>query len=61
MGTKTYAVLRSLVAPAQPKDKSFAELKTLLKAHYDLKPLFIVEFEFVGTIRLLEVDLCIHF
>eukprot|EP00731_Ephydatia_muelleri_P025536 Em0017g619a len=40
---QTYAVLRSLVAPDQPKDKSFAELKTLLKAHYDPKPLVIAE------------------
>ena len=31
IGVKTYAVLRSLVAPAQPKDKPFAELKMLLK------------------------------
>ena len=43
IGAKTYAVLRSLVAPDQPKDKSFAELKTLLKAHYDPKPLVIAE------------------
>ena len=32
IGAKTYAVLRSLVAPAQPKDKPFAELKTLLRS-----------------------------
>ena len=25
IGAKTYVVLRSLVAPAQPKDKSFAD------------------------------------
>ena len=43
IGAKTYAVLRSLVAPAQPKDKPFAELKALLKAHYDPKPLVIAE------------------
>ena len=43
IGAKTYTVLRSPVAPAQPKDKSFAELKTLLKAHYDPKPLLIAE------------------
>ncbi|KAL5460041.1 hypothetical protein EMCRGX_G033456 [Ephydatia muelleri] len=43
IGAKTYAVLRSLVAPDQPKDKSFAELKALLKAHYDPKPLVIAE------------------
>ena len=43
IGAKTYAVLRSLVAPAQPKDKSFAELKMLLKAHNDPKPLVIAE------------------
>ena len=30
IGTKTYAVLRSLVAPTKPKDQTFAELKTLL-------------------------------
>ena len=43
IGAKIYAVLRSLVAPAQPKDKSFAELKTLLKVHSDPKPLVIAE------------------
>ena len=43
IGAKTYTELRSLVAPAQPKDKSFAELKTLLKAHYDPKPLVTTE------------------
>ena len=43
IGAKTYAVLRSPVAPAQPKDKSFAELKMLLKEHYDPKPLVIAE------------------
>ena len=35
IGPKTYAMLWSLVAPAQPKDKPFAELETLLKALYD--------------------------
>ena len=45
IGANTYAVLRSLAAPAQPKDKSFWKLKTLLKVHYDYdpKPLVIVE------------------
>ena len=53
IGAKTYAVLRSLVAPDQPKDKSFAELKALLKAHYDPKPLVIAErgFGFIEEIR----------
>ena len=43
IGAKTYAVLRSFMAPAQPKDKPFAELKMLLEAHYDPKPLVIAE------------------
>ena len=40
---KTYEVLRSLVSPDQPNTKTLDELKTLLRAHFELKPLVISE------------------
>ena len=43
IGSKTYALLRSLVALAKPGDKSFAELTRCLTDHYDPKPLVIAE------------------
>ena len=41
--SKTYAFLRSLVAPAKPGDKSFAELTRCLTDHFHPKPLVIAE------------------
>ena len=38
-----YSVLHNLVAPASPKSKSFEELVTALKLHYEPKPLIIAE------------------
>ena len=38
-----YDVLRNLLAPELPKDKSFDELKELLVSHYSPKPILIAE------------------
>ncbi|XP_064653028.1 uncharacterized protein K02A2.6-like [Lineus longissimus] len=52
IGPKPYAVLRSLVAPDNPKDKTFAQNVNSLKAHYCPKPLAIVErFRFMKRLQ----------
>ena len=43
IGAKNYSIIRSLVAPALPKDKGFDELEGVLKAHFQPKPLLIAE------------------
>ena len=43
IGHKTYAVLRSLMAPATPQSKAFDVLEQALKKHYEPKPLIIAE------------------
>ena len=43
MGPKTYAILKSLVAPEQPSDRSFAQIRKTLKDHFSPKPLLIAE------------------
>ena len=43
VGARTYETLRSLLAPARPRDKSFDELLGVLKKHFDPKPLVIAE------------------
>ena len=43
IGTKTYGLVRSLVAPKAPKEKTFAEIKTLLKSHFEPTPSVIAE------------------
>ena len=40
---KTYGLLRSLVALKAPKDKTLAEIKTLLKSHFEPTPSVIAE------------------
>ena len=42
VGSKTYSLLRSLVAPL-PQEKTFAELSEVLKVHFEPKPLVIAE------------------
>jgi hypothetical protein len=42
-GSNTHSLLRSLVAPAVPKDKSFAEIVAVLRKHFQPKPLVIAE------------------
>ena len=43
VGGKTYDLLRNLEAPAQPKDKSLANVITVLQEHFDPKPATIAE------------------
>ena len=40
---KTYAVLRSHIAPTTPQSKSYNDLAQALKKHYEPKPLIIAE------------------
>ena len=43
VGGTAYGVLRNLVAPNNPMDKTFDEIIAKLTEHYDPKPLIIVE------------------
>ncbi|XP_063076975.1 uncharacterized protein LOC134466977 [Engraulis encrasicolus] len=43
MGSKTYGLLRSLVAPVTPGTKTYDEVVTVLKDHFTPKPLVIAE------------------
>ncbi|KAK7909596.1 hypothetical protein WMY93_014280 [Mugilogobius chulae] len=43
VGGKTFNLLRSLVQPAKPGDKTYAEIVEILKDHYAPKPLIIAE------------------
>ena len=43
MGSKMYALLRSIAAPRKPKDLSFTEIVDTLAQHVDPKPIIIAE------------------
>lgn len=43
IGSAHYSLIRGLVAPALPKNKTFDELVGLLKKHYDPEPIIIAE------------------
>ena len=43
VGGKTFSLLRDLVAPAKPQEKTLATLFQTLRRHYEPKPLVIVE------------------
>ena len=43
IGAETYTLLRGQVSPVLPKDKTFEELETVLKAHFEPKSLVIAE------------------
>ena len=43
VGAKTYALLRDLLAPTKPQEKTFAELSSTLTRHYEPKPIVITE------------------
>ena len=43
MGSKTYSVLRNLVAPTLPQEKTLAQLVAMLKSHFEPKPVIITE------------------
>ena len=39
VGAQTYALLRDLLSPTKPADKTFAELQKALTDHFEPKPL----------------------
>lgn len=43
IGSKTYSLPWSLVAPTLPKDKSFAQLVDMFKSQFEPKPVVIAE------------------
>ncbi len=43
VGSTHYTLIRGLVSPELPKDKSFDELVDVLKKHYDPEPIIIAE------------------
>lgn len=43
IGRKTSALLRNLLAPALPKQKTLKEIETVLKGHFEPAPLVIAE------------------
>lgn len=43
VGASTYSLMRNLLSPDKPKDKSFQELVALMKNHFDPKPSEIVQ------------------
>ncbi|CAM4513401.1 unnamed protein product [Leuciscus chuanchicus] len=43
MGATTYGLLRNLVQPEKPKDKSYKDIVDTLKNHFEPKPLLIAE------------------
>jgi hypothetical protein len=43
VGSKTYALLRKLLAPDLPSSKTFDTLVTTLKNHFEPRPLVIAE------------------
>ncbi|XP_027869143.1 uncharacterized protein K02A2.6-like [Xiphophorus couchianus] len=43
MGAKAYGLLRNLVQPEKPKDKTFGEIVDILKEHYEPKPILVAE------------------
>ena len=43
IGVKTYSLLRNLVAPARPQDKTFEQLVEALKRHFEPQPAVIAE------------------
>ena len=52
IGPTPYKLLRNLLAPEKPSDKSFAELVAVLSAHYSPKPSKIVQcFRFHACFR----------
>ena len=43
IGSRTYALLRSLLHPEVPGDKTYEQLVTAIQEHFELKRLVIVE------------------
>ena len=56
-GTKTYQLIRSLVAPRKPAEIEFAVLVEEVRNHFNPKPSVIVErFQFHSRVRKTEVS-----
>lgn len=52
VGSQTYTLMRNLVSPAEPGNKTFDELVKLLNDHFDPKPSKIVQcFKFNSRVR----------
>uniref|UniRef100_A0AAV2IUS0 ribonuclease H n=1 Tax=Knipowitschia caucasica TaxID=637954 RepID=A0AAV2IUS0_KNICA len=52
VGSKTYSLMRNLLSPDKPGDKSFTELTNLLQSHFNPKPSEIVQrFKFNSRTR----------
>uniref|UniRef100_A0AAV2M4I5 Retrotransposon gag domain-containing protein n=1 Tax=Knipowitschia caucasica TaxID=637954 RepID=A0AAV2M4I5_KNICA len=52
VGSKTYSLMRNLLSPDKPGDKSFTELTNLLQSHFNPKPSEIVQrFKFISRTR----------
>ena len=43
IGKENYALLRNLLIPSQPRDKTFDEIVAVLKKHFEPKPLIVSE------------------
>ena len=43
VGSEHYSLLRGLISPQLPKDKTFEQLVAILKKHYDPEPIIIAE------------------
>jgi len=43
LGLRHYSLIRGLVSPTKPEDKTLAELTDILKKHYDPEPIVIAE------------------
>ncbi len=43
IGMKHYSLIRGLVSPVKPENKTLVELKSILKKHYDPEPIVIAE------------------
>ena len=53
IGSETYNLLRSLLAPTKPAEKSFKDLVEILRAHLNPKPIVIAErFKFYSRVQL---------
>ena len=52
MGSDAYRLLRSLISPSKPSEKSFAQIVEVLKDHYNPQPSEIMQrFHFHSRVR----------
>ncbi|KAI4903740.1 hypothetical protein NFI96_023318, partial [Prochilodus magdalenae] len=53
VGSQTYSLMRNLLSPAKPGEKTYDELVELLKAHYNPKP-FVMELTYDKALKLAQ-------